>query len=163
MRRTAAPPAGPTTGEAAVCRGTRRSRRPRPRAVPALLAMAATAALPACTISTLAPIPTTITLSASRTTAAVGETIAFIVEAEATSMVSVSIEYGDGESRSQPAQGARTARVTFSHAYSAPGSYTVRARVDTDSGAAVATPVTVLITAAVASAAPAQHGTATRS
>lgn len=83
----------------------------------------------ACGDGSLEPLPLDITLEASRTAAAPGQTIAFVANAQGGSLVGVEIDYGDGETGQRAASGARTARVTFDHAYASAGVYEVRATV----------------------------------
>ncbi len=85
--------------------------------------------LAACGDGSLDPLPLEISIQASRTTAAPGEAINFVVTAQGGSLLGVAIDYGDTTTDLYGAGGARTARVTFSHAYTAAGTYQVRARV----------------------------------
>jgi plastocyanin len=86
-------------------------------------------ALAACGDDSLAPLPLDIRIQASRATAAVGETVSFVVNAQGGTLVGVEMNYGDGDTDLHPTSGARTARITFDHAYSAAGTYQVRATV----------------------------------
>jgi len=79
-----------------------------------------------CTPSALEPLPLDIELQASRTTAAPGDTVLFVADAQGGSLVGLQIDYGDTNSDLFSAAGARTARVTFRHAYQQPGTFTVR-------------------------------------
>lgn len=83
----------------------------------------------ACGDGSLEPLPLSITLEASRTTAAPGETIDFVASAQGGSLLGVSIDYGDDTGDQFATGGARTARITFSHAFSGAGVYQVRATV----------------------------------
>jgi hypothetical protein len=85
--------------------------------------------LVACGDGSLDPLPLSITLEASRITAAPGQSIAFVVTAQGGSLVGITIDYGDESGDQRNTSGARTARVTFSHAFSAAGVYQVRATV----------------------------------
>jgi PKD repeat protein len=83
----------------------------------------------ACGDGSLDPLPLDITLGASRTTAAPGDVIEFVVNAQGGSLVGVVIDYGDDSDDQFGTGGARTARVPFSHAFSVAGVYQVRATV----------------------------------
>lgn len=85
--------------------------------------------LAACGDGTLDPLPLEITLQANRTTAAPGDEITFVVTAQGGTLLGVSIDYGDASTAMYGAAGARTAHVTFNHAYQAAGTYQVLARV----------------------------------
>lgn len=85
--------------------------------------------LAACSAESLAPLPLQITIEASRTVAAPGETITFEVRAQGGQLVGITATYGDGSDEQIGTSGARTARVTFRHAYSEPGTYDVEATV----------------------------------
>lgn len=88
--------------------------------------------LPLVCASCLAPIealPLTVTVEASRTTAAPQDSITFVVKAGGSALVGIQAEYGDGASDSFNPSGARTATVSFLHAYLAKGTYTVTAIV----------------------------------
>ena len=88
----------------------------------------------ACSAEPLGPLPLRITIEASRTTAAPGDVIDFQVNAQGGQLVGISTTYGDGIEDQFGTSGARTARVTFRHAFSAPGPYVVQATV-TDASA----------------------------
>jgi hypothetical protein len=83
----------------------------------------------ACGDASLDPLPLSITVEASRVTATPGESIDFVVTASGGSLVGITINYGDNGSDQFGTGGARTARVTFSHAFAAAGVYQVRAIV----------------------------------
>lgn len=85
--------------------------------------------LVACGDASLDPLPLQISIQASRTTAAPGAPISFVVTAQGGDLLGVAIDYGDNTTDQYGAGGARTARVTFSHAFSAAGVYQVRATV----------------------------------
>lgn len=82
----------------------------------------------ACSES-LEPLPFVVSLDASRTTAARGDTITFVVGAQGGQLIGVQIDFGDGATDQYATSGARTARVSFKHAYGAAGAYTARAVV----------------------------------
>ncbi len=79
-----------------------------------------------CGGSTLEPKPLDVRIEASRTTAAPGDTIIFVVNAQGGNLFGLEINYGDNSSEQFGASGARTARVTFRHAYMLRGTYMVR-------------------------------------
>jgi len=85
--------------------------------------------LGACSAEPLAPLPLGIGIVASRITAVPGESISFEVTAQGGQLVGITTAYGDGTEDQFGTGGARTARVTFRHAFSAPGTYQVRATV----------------------------------
>jgi hypothetical protein len=87
----------------------------------------------------LEPLPLTIGIEASQTTAAPGDAINFLVSAQGGDLVGIETDYGDGSAEQYATGGARTARVTFRHAYSGAGTYEVRATVtDARAGSKVA-------------------------
>ena len=90
----------------------------------------------ACTPSMLEPLPLDIELQASRTTAAPGDTVLFVADAQGGNLVGLQIDYGDTNSDLFSTAGARTARVTFRHAYLERGTFTVRVTV-TDAAAGI--------------------------
>ena len=87
------------------------------------------AGLLACGDSTLDPLPLDVRVEASRTSAAPADSISFLVTAQGGSMVGIETDYGDGSSDLFDTGGARTARVTFRHAYSTRGMFEVTATV----------------------------------
>lgn len=90
--------------------------------------------LAACAPSTLEPKPLDVGVEADRTTVATGDTLNFVVTAQGGALVGVEIDYGDNNLDQFGTGGAHTARVTFRHAYSQTGTYTVKAVV-TDAAA----------------------------
>jgi hypothetical protein len=95
----------------------------------------ALALLGACSSESLAPLPLDIAVEASRITAAPGDSISFQVSARGGQLIGIITTYGDGISDQVVTHGARTARVTFRHAFSAPGTYQVQATVtDAEAG-----------------------------
>jgi plastocyanin len=97
-----------------------------------LLAGLATGA--AC-LDPIEPLALEVAVEANRTTAAPGDTITFAVDTQGGSLVGVKIEFGDAAGDVFVTSGARTAHITFRHAYTATGTFTVRATV-TDSSPA---------------------------
>ena len=62
-------------------------------------------------------------------TAAPGDPVSFLVTAQGGDLLGVDVDYGDTTTDQYGTGGARTARVTFSHAFSTAGVYPVRATV----------------------------------
>ncbi|MBA3340645.1 MAG: hypothetical protein H0T48_02295 [Gemmatimonadaceae bacterium] len=87
------------------------------------------AILGACSTESLATLPLDVVVEASRVTAAPGDSISFQVTAQGGQLIGIITAYGDGTEDQFGTGGARTARVTFHHAFSAPGTYQVRATV----------------------------------
>lgn len=85
--------------------------------------------LAACSAETLAPLPLAVSITASQTAAAPGDSISFEVIAQGGRLIGITTAYGDGTADQFATGGARTARVTFRHAFMAPGTYEVRATV----------------------------------
>jgi hypothetical protein len=83
----------------------------------------------ACKVDTLAPLPIAITLSLDRNTIAVGDSLTLNIDAQGGNLRGIDVDFGDGQTRSVAAVGARTARITLRHAYSAAGQYTTNATV----------------------------------
>ena len=83
----------------------------------------------ACGDGSLDPLPLSITLEVSRTTAPPGEPVAFVVNAQGGVLLGVTIDYGDDSGDQFATGGARTAQHTFSHAFAVAGVYQVRATV----------------------------------
>jgi plastocyanin len=83
----------------------------------------------ACGDGSLDPLPLSIALEASRTTAPPGQLVTFVVNAQGGNLLGVTIDYGDDSGDQLPTAGARTAHHSFSHAFSVAGVYQVRATV----------------------------------
>jgi hypothetical protein len=90
----------------------------------------------ACDDAPLDPLPLAISIEATGETAAPGDTISFLVSAQGESLAGVAIAFGDGTGDQLATGGARTARVTFRHAYPDVGLYEASATV-TDAVAGV--------------------------
>lgn len=82
-----------------------------------------------CGEASLAPLPLDVGISASRITAAPGDSINFLVTAQGGTLIGIETTYGDGALEQYNTSGARTALVTFRHAYGARGTYLVEATV----------------------------------
>lgn len=83
----------------------------------------------ACDDATVDPLPLIVSIEPSRATAAPGDTIGFVVSAQGGSLLGVVMAFGDSTGDQLATGGARTARVTFRHAYSAVGVYQASATV----------------------------------
>ena len=83
----------------------------------------------ACRQSTEPPVPIQLTLESSHVTARTGDTVTFIVNATGNNLVGVSVDYGDDVTDLYSTGGALTDLVTLKNAFSASGSFTVRAVV----------------------------------
>jgi hypothetical protein len=79
-----------------------------------------------CTESTLAPLPLEISIAASRTTAAPGDTIYFVATVQGGSLLGLNADYGDTSTDIFGTSGARTGKVTFRHAYTTRGTFTTK-------------------------------------
>ena len=74
----------------------------------------------------LEPLPLDVTVAANKTTASVGDTIAFSATAQGGSLFGVIVDIGDSRTAAYDAHGARTVKLTFGHAYDTKGTYLVR-------------------------------------
>ncbi len=79
----------------------------------------------ACDAYELAPLPLDITVTTNTPTAAIGDSVSFVVVVQGGSLIGVEADYGDGSGDVFGTSGARTATITFKHAYAARGSYSV--------------------------------------
>jgi hypothetical protein len=84
--------------------------------------------------STLEALPLEISVTASRATAAPGDTIAFVATIQGGSLLGLDADYGDNTTEQYGTAGARTGKVTFRHAYLARGTFTAKITV-TDASA----------------------------
>lgn len=75
------------------------------------------------------PRPFEATIEASRTTAAIGETVDFAVNAQGRQLLGVTIDYDDGVIEQAVFHSSTTAHRVFEHAFTATGTYQVRATV----------------------------------
>jgi PKD domain-containing protein len=88
-----------------------------------------------CRTKGLEPLALDISVTANKTTVATGEAVSFVVTAQGGGLVAVNMNYGDNTFEQFSTGGARTARITFTHGYSAGGTYQVRATVtDVEAG-----------------------------
>ena len=81
----------------------------------------------ACALSSLEPLAHTVTISASKVTAVVNDTINFTVDAQGNRLLGLEIVYDDGLADSLGTAGSRTAHVVFKHAWKARGIYFIEA------------------------------------
>src|SRR5215213_5319702 len=95
----------------------------------AFLSILLIAGVAACSDSSVEPLPLQITIAPSRTTAAPGDTIAFVVSAQGGTLLGFDMDYGDATVEQYGTAGARTAKVTFRHAYNTRGTYQVKAMI----------------------------------
>jgi PKD repeat protein len=89
--------------------------------------------------------PLTVALVADRTTAQVGANVNFQINARGNAVIRVDIDFGDGANDALDARGAQTVITSRSHAYTAPGVYTVTVSAeDVSAGTKSATvPITI--------------------
>ena len=101
-----------------------------------LLALSAAMLAWACGGST-EPLPLQVSMTASPESPTAGQQISFVVSAQGGALIGIIMEYGDEIVEQFPTAGARTARVTFTHAYTQAGTYLAVATL-TDAGAGTA-------------------------
>jgi plastocyanin len=77
--------------------------------------------------SAVETLPLDVHVDLSRTSASPGDTVSAVTTAQGATLLGITIDFGDGAGDSYGTSGARTAKVTFKHAYKAPGTYTVSA------------------------------------
>jgi PKD repeat protein len=95
----------------------------------ALLTFIVVLAGAACGESTLDPLPLAVTVSPNKSVATPRDTITFLVSAQGGSLVGLQIDYADSSGDQFGTSGARTAEITFHHAYAAAGTYQVTVTV----------------------------------
>ena len=83
----------------------------------------------ACGESTLDPLPLVVTVSPSKSVATPRDTITFRVSAQGGNLIGLQIDYADSNSDQFGTSGARTAEITFHHAYTTAGTYQVTVTV----------------------------------
>jgi plastocyanin len=99
----------------------------------------------ACGDGALPPLPLAITITPSKTTAAAGESVTFVVNAQGGNLFGIEIDYGDSVTEQLNTAGARTARHTFQHAFGTAGTYEVEAMVTDGSAGTMAAAVVVTV------------------
>ena len=77
----------------------------------------------ACRAYELAPLPLDITVTTNKPSAAIGDSVSFVVVTHGGSLTGVEGDYGDGSGALFATSGARTATITFKHAYATRGSF----------------------------------------
>lgn len=82
-----------------------------------------------CGEATLAPLPLSVTVAATKSVAAPRDTISFLVTAAGGSLIGLQIDYADASMDQYGTSGARTAEITFRHAYANVGTYQVTVTV----------------------------------
>jgi hypothetical protein len=93
-----------------------------------LLALVLVLACGGC-LGTVEPLPFEVKLEAAKTTLATGEFVDFVVTAQGGTLLTATIDFGDGGTDEFPPSGSRTARITFPHAFDVAGTYLVKATV----------------------------------
>ena len=78
-----------------------------------------------CGDLTLEPLPFQVTMTATPTSAAIGQQVAFVIVAQGGALQQAGIDFNDGSTDGILTNGARTARVTFNHSFAAAGTYDV--------------------------------------
>jgi hypothetical protein len=106
----------------------------------------ALAAAGCSSIETTDPGPTTIELTADRTSAATGEEIEFTFSGTGSSIIAVMLDYGDGAQERVDASGATSAAGRRTHAFSEAGAFVVTATIEDAITGSVSDEVTVQIT-----------------
>jgi hypothetical protein len=94
-----------------------------------ILALAALTTTLACGDNRLDPLPFQVSVTANSVSPALGDTVSFAVTAQGGQLVGMEVDYGDSGTDVFGTGGARTALVTFRHAYSARGTFQFRATV----------------------------------
>lgn len=104
-----------------------------------LLLVALCAGAAACKFSPVEALPLAITLTASTSNPAAGDTVLFEVNAQGGNLLAVIFDYSDTRVDTIPTSGARTATVRRPHVFTTRASYTVQAViVDAVAGEATA-------------------------
>lgn len=75
------------------------------------------------------PLPLAVTITPSKSVTTPRDTITFRVTAQGGQLIGVQMDYADSSSDQFGTSGARTAEITFRHAYTAIGTYQVTATV----------------------------------
>jgi hypothetical protein len=78
---------------------------------------------------TLEPLPLNVTVVPNKSITTRGDSITFLVTAQGGSLVGVQIDYADATGDQFATSGARTASITFHHAYATAGTYAVTVTV----------------------------------
>ena len=107
----------------------------------------------ACDAITDVSKPFTATITADKTSAAVGENVTFSVQATGSFLIGIDMHYGDQSPiETRFTDGAQSTEQTFVHTYAEPGAYEASAVVVEGNGASKIARVTVTIVEAAAAA-----------
>jgi PKD domain len=80
-------------------------------------------------------LPFQIDMAVNRTSAAPGDTLVVLVNAQGGNIINMIVEFGDGGIEAFPTGGARTAQALFPHPFTTAGDYKIKATVtDSDDG-----------------------------
>lgn len=90
--------------------------------------------------------PLTVTLTADKTSVAAGGAVTFTYDVVGSSLVTFTLDYGDGSSSSLNPAGAQTASGHFTHTFAAPGSYKAVATAEDNAQGTKSAEVTVEVT-----------------
>jgi hypothetical protein len=87
--------------------------------------VAALATLVGCESAPVQPLALDVHVDLDRAAANRGDTVHAVATAQGETLLGLTIDFGDGATDVYNTGGARTAKVTFKHAYTASGAYTV--------------------------------------
>jgi hypothetical protein len=110
-----------------------------------LSAFAAALVVGACSRATDPSSELSVSIAAEKTSGATEEALDFSVQATGTYLFGVIVRYGDGAVDSVAVPGANTLTARLQHAYTAPGTYMVRAVAEERSGRSVTDSVSVRV------------------
>ena len=82
-----------------------------------------------CSESTVTPLPLEISVAASRTTVAPGDTVVFVATVQGGSLLGLGADFGDNMTDQYGTAGAQTGKVSFHHAYTTHGTFTAKITV----------------------------------
>ena len=82
-----------------------------------------------CSESTVEALPLEISVAASRTTVALGDTVVFVATVQGGSLLGLDADFGDQTTDQFGTAGAQTGKVSFRHAYATRGTFTVKITV----------------------------------
>ena len=82
-----------------------------------------------CSESTVTPLPLEISVAASRTTVAPGDTVVFVATVQGGSLLGLDADFGDNTTDQYGTAGAQTGKVSFHHAYTTRGTFTAKITV----------------------------------
>lgn len=94
----------------------------------ALSLLALVVGIAGCELSTK-PLPFQFDMQLSRTSAAPGDTIGVLVNAQGGSLANIQVDFADGTVLAFTTGGARTAQAVFPHAFTTAGTYTIKTTV----------------------------------